>query len=357
MSKFDYLIYIGRFQPFHNGHLHVIKKSLEISKNLIIVLGSHNSAPSIRNPFSTYIRRSMIEGSLMDDGLITQLSRISYIPQVDHTYNEDRWIASIQSAVWTIVHNKFTPNPIKIGIVGFNKDHSSYYLKKFPQWEVVEVEPYKLISGTVLSSTLIREYLFQHINNYNDVLKDFVSPSTIETFNSNQKNLITLKEEYDFIKKYKTQWETSPYPVTFVTVDALVAQSGHILLVKRRAAPGKGLLALPGGFLGQNETLLEATLRELKEETKLSVPIPVMMGSIKNQKTFDNPHRSDRGRTITQTTYFHLTDQNELPKVKGSDDAEKAFWMPFSDVVMNRDQFFEDHFSIIENMVGIWPII
>ena len=58
-----------------------------------------------------------------------------------------------------------------------------------------------------------------------------------------------LKQEHDYILGYRRAWEAAPYPPTFVTTDAVVVQSGHILLIQRKAAPGKGLWALPGGFL------------------------------------------------------------------------------------------------------------
>jgi bifunctional NMN adenylyltransferase/nudix hydrolase len=149
------------------------------------------------------------------------------------------------------------------------------------------------------------------------------------------------------IEKYKEAWKAAPFPPTFMTVDAVVVQSGHILLVKRGDMPGKGLWALPGGFLNQGETMLDGAIRELKEETKIKVPVPVLKGSIKDSKTFDAPHRSQRGRTITQAFYIDLGFDERLPKVKGSDDAEKAFWVPLNEVVAQRDKFFEDHFHII----------
>jgi bifunctional NMN adenylyltransferase/nudix hydrolase len=149
------------------------------------------------------------------------------------------------------------------------------------------------------------------------------------------------------IKKYKESWKAAPFPPTFMTVDAVVVQSGHVLLVQRGDMPGKGLWALPGGFLNQGETMLDGAIRELKEETKIKVPVPVLKGSNKGSKTFDAPNRSQRGRTITQAFYIDLGFAEELPRVKGSDDAEKAFWVPLSEVVAKRDQFFEDHFHII----------
>jgi bifunctional NMN adenylyltransferase/nudix hydrolase len=159
-----------------------------------------------------------------------------------------------------------------------------------------------------------------------------------------------LCSEYDMVKRYKEAWKAAPFPPTFMTVDAVVVQSGHILLVKRGDMPGKGLWALPGGFLNQEETMLDGAIRELKEETKIKVPVPVLKGSVKDSKTFDAPNRSSRGRTITQAFFIDLG-MGELPKVKGSDDAEKAFWVPFNELV--QEKFFEDHAHIISHFLGI----
>jgi bifunctional NMN adenylyltransferase/nudix hydrolase len=163
----------------------------------------------------------------------------------------------------------------------------------------------------------------------------------------------TLSEEYQMVKKYKEAWKAAPFPPTFMTVDAVVVQSGHILLVKRGDMPGKGLWALPGGFLNQDEKMLDGAIRELKEETKIKVPVPVLKGSIKSSHTFDAPNRSQRGRTITQAFFIDLGFDSKLPKVKGSDDAEKAFWVPLDEVVRNRDKFFEDHVAIVDYFTHI----
>lgn len=92
-----------------------------------------------------------------------------------------------------------------------------------------------------------------------------------------------LRDEFDFIRSYRTAWEGAPYAPTFVTVDAVVIQSGHILLVERGARPGKEQWALPGGCINPKESLRTACLRELKEETRLKVPVPVLNGCIQSQ--------------------------------------------------------------------------
>jgi len=61
-------------------------------------------------------------------------------------------------------------------------------------------------------------------------------------------------------------------PLVAVSV-ALMDRNGRILLVKRRFEPGKGLWSIPGGLVELGETIREAALRELEEETGVKADI------------------------------------------------------------------------------------
>ncbi len=51
------------------------------------------------------------------------------------------------------------------------------------------------------------------------------------------------------------------------TADAVVTQHAHVLLIERKDNPGRGLKALPGGFVGKKERVKAAFIRELNAET------------------------------------------------------------------------------------------
>ena len=71
------------------------------------------------------------------------------------------------------------------------------------------------------------------------------------------------------------------------------------------------------------------------------------------QHVFDHPKRSMRGRTITHAFLFNLDDyKTPLPQVVGNDDALEAIWMPFNDVQLNEEMFFEDHIHIINHFIN-----
>jgi len=123
--------------------------------------------------------------------------------------------------------------------------------------------------------------------------------------------------------------------------------AGHVLLVTRKSNPGKGYYALPGGFLNQNETIRQCTIRELKEETSISTDAVVLDKCAKETHVFDHPLRSLRGRTITHATLFELDFNKPMPQIKGGDDAATALWMPFNELGLHEEWFFDDHIHII----------
>jgi bifunctional NMN adenylyltransferase/nudix hydrolase len=333
---YDVLAFIGRFQPFHDGHAAVVDQALKSADTVALVIGSHDQPRDTRNPFTTAERIAMITAVYPNE---VAAGRIKFVPQYNHAYNDERWIAGVQLGVTALI-----PHPkASIGLIGHAKDKSSFYLACFPTWESIAV-----VNVRGLDATKIRARYF----GTTEALTDVPAPvlSFLEDFKKTPA-FQTVKAEMAFIAKYKTQWATAPYAPTFHTVDAVVVQSGHILLVKRGALPGRGLWALPGGFLNQDETLRDGMLRELKEETCIDVPLGALDRCVRSWRTFDDPNRSARGRTITTAFLIELRMQTKLTKVLGADDAEKAAWVPLANVT--RSLMFEDHYGIVQEMVGI----
>jgi bifunctional NMN adenylyltransferase/nudix hydrolase len=344
--KYDFLVFIGRFQPFHHGHKRVIDQALALSRRVILLVGSARQARSMRNPFSFAERARMISESYPPD----VRDRLLITPLLDLPYSDQSWIGRVQMSVQGIVCQYHVTGMPRIGLIGHQKDHSSYYLKMFPQWQHEDVQQQE-----ILNATDVRDALFA--SHEDDAPLAAVSPlvpenvySFLQQFRATKTGSELIAEVRDILA-YKALWSAAPYPPVFVTVDAVVVQSGHILLVRRRHAPGKGQWALPGGFINQHERLEDAVVRELREETRISVPAPVLKGCVRGRHIFDDPYRSSRGRTITTAFLIELAGQTDgLPKVRGGDDADRATWLPISD--LDPEQMFEDHFHIIQHMLG-----
>jgi bifunctional NMN adenylyltransferase/nudix hydrolase len=355
MARKDLTVFIGRFSPFHNGHAAVLERALQTSKVVLVLVGSAGDAPTIKNPFSYQFRSDLIWSwrKTLGQGKYGKL-RISSLP--DTPYNDQLWTRDVQVEV-EAAKNAFVDelglNPT-IHLTGAKRDASGWYLDVFPTWQKDFFQDAE--HDFSLSASKVRDILFTS-SDHADVasrvgsLVPGVTLDALREFRT-QPLFEQLRREHHFIESYKMRWQAAPYAPTFTTVDAVVVQAGHVLLIERRAEPGKGLWALPGGFVNQSERLQAAVLRELREETRLKVPEPVLKGSIKSKETFDHPDRSLRGRTITTAFLIQLAETGELPTVKGGDDAAKAFWVPIAEAMAKRDQFFEDHYSIIQTMIG-----
>ncbi len=331
-----YAILIGRFQPFHNAHAQLLEKAFAQAQHVIVALGSHRTAPNIRNPWNTAQREAMIRNSLS----AAHHARLHFVYLRDYLYNDNLWAAELQAQVAALARDEKS-----IVLIGHRKDSSSYYLEGFPQWEFQDF-PLRL----PIHAIQIRESYLRGESAWEKQVPRSVREFMRE-FSANG-DYARLAAEQRFIDEYKRDWSAAPYPPIFVTTDAVVFKSGHILVVKRRGFPGKGLLALPGGFVAQDEFVEHAAIRELREETGIALHANELRKFVAAARVFDHPERSLRGRTITHGFYFNLGAVGELPRVKGGDDASKAFWMSLNDVYLNEDRFFEDHVSIITHFVN-----
>lgn len=140
---------------------------------------------------------------------------------------------------------------------------------------------------------------------------------------------------------------TYTYPRPAVTADIAIfrKQKAHseILLIERGSQPFQGLHALPGGFVGPEETLLEAAWRELAEETGLK---GIELFQI---HTFSAPDRDPRGRTIT-TVFGSVIEPSTILRIKPGSDASSAAWFDLS----NLPELAFDHREIINFCVNFF---
>lgn len=340
--KYDLAVFIGRFQPFHNGHKKVIEEALKVSENVLILIGSASEKRTYHNPFIHFERRYMIDSSFHDKN---DRSRLIFEYLSDFPYNEDEWIEEVQKKA-----NKYkTSSDSKICLIGHSKDNSSYYLKMFPEWGSVSVDNHGGLSATPMRNLFFSEGR-KSLEKGTTLCKNlpFGTRSFLEAF-ALKYDFKDLKEEFNFIENYGKQWGSGP----FNTVDACVIQSGHVLMIRRGGRPERGALALPGGFLDKAETLKDGMLRELVEETNIDVPPGVLEGSIIRSEAFDEPRRDPRARIITHAYLLSLPKRATLPKVRGGDDAAEALWVPLSN--LNEGECFGDHYHIIQRLRGWLP--
>ncbi len=141
---------IGRFQPFHLGHLEALQFALSKVDKLWIGLGSSNKPIEKNNPFSAEERKEMILSSI-DDPMKDKIS-IYFIPDLD---DHVKWIEKIDTIV------------PKFGIVFSNDELTKHLYSK----RTVPITPIPFLKRDALSGTNIRKLIISD-QKWNDLVPD-----------------------------------------------------------------------------------------------------------------------------------------------------------------------------------------
>lgn len=406
--KHKLAVVIGRMQFLHTGHIHLFREAAKQADQLLVLVGSADKAPSPSNPFSYRDRERVILQALRDEGIEQYLSGNIAVKPLADDYREEQWQLNVMNAVSAYSDEQMPCSGYHIQdadvvLVGHEKDDSSYYLRSFPQWnffnapndrglnatdfrkelfdQAPAVDPTFLprlyaifmamdkTDGAKLCEEIQRQvsgsyFLAKHFDpNASKVtpMPDMThlklnSPDSMHQFLEDyirSPEYQNMRAESQRYRDDKFAWSMAPYPVTFVTTDAVVTHKSSILMIRRKFNPGRGLWALPGGFLGEKQWIRDSIIRELREETRIAVPNDDLLRIMQPIQVFDNPSRSLRGRSITHAARFNLDHLGleRRPKVRADDDAEAVRWFTFSEILKADSSLFEDHAEIIKRLV------
>ncbi|MGE5389073.1 MAG: adenylyltransferase/cytidyltransferase family protein, partial [Hyphomicrobiales bacterium] len=210
MMRYDLAVFIGRFEPFHLGHLSILQRALLQSERVVVLVGSAEAPRTAKNPWTFTERVVMIHAALGPDA-----RRVTALPLRDHLYNDNAWLAEAQAQVASVAGDAR-----RIALFGFSKDAPSYYLKAFPQWELVDAA-----SVPLLTATELRRHLFSEDAGALRLIEANVPEPVfgiIDAFRHTDAFRQTL-DEFRHVENYRAAWSSAPYPPIFVTVDAAVA--------------------------------------------------------------------------------------------------------------------------------------
>jgi 8-oxo-dGTP diphosphatase len=130
-----------------------------------------------------------------------------------------------------------------------------------------------------------------------------------------------------------------------LTVDAIItAENGKLVFIRRKNPPYQGSWALTGGFVEYGETVEQAVMREVKEETGLLVEIKKIVG------VYSDPERDPRGHTITVS---FLTDKIGGDPKADTDASEVSYFT--REEALHLDLAF-DHQKILKDALRFLPI-
>ena len=359
-------VVIGRFAPVHKGHIEQVFARAAKYDKVIVLLGSSFKALDTKNPFLPDERKMMILNSLHDYSI--DVSKFSFYPIRDY-FDNYKWIKEVHKTI-----NEAGVHSYSKILVGSQKDESSYYLKFFPEYKLDITIP-----DAPINATDIRKAMFE--NNIESV-SHLLTPTTFAYLqnwmkNTQRERFLNLQEEYQHQQKSRkgivsftpdghllrdenSNIIVKPYNPIDICVDNIVLWRNKILLVRRRKRPGKGLWALPGGHLEANERIAEGAIRELKEETHITIfdknneEVKLNSTFLRDRRIFDDPNRSLNGRKITNVFYWGLWHSHEV-SVRGDDDVDMAAWVDVDKIDNMCYDLFEDHYTIIKSMVYLKP--
>src|SRR5271167_4558339 len=164
-------VFIGRFSPFHNGHAEVLKRALETSNLVLVLVGSSGQARTTKNPFTFEERRAMIHAY---QAQTSRLRDPNYDPNelhgnhgilviepiYDHPYNDNAWIAGVQAVVNRVKAERARLLPeTPVYLTGSDRDASTWYLNAFGDFFTKDLVT-NHSTGLDLSATKIRDILF-----------------------------------------------------------------------------------------------------------------------------------------------------------------------------------------------------
>ncbi|MGH1566038.1 MAG: nicotinamide-nucleotide adenylyltransferase [Nitrosopumilus sp.] len=138
---------IGRFQPFHLGHLEALQFALSKVEKLWVGLGSSNKPAEKNNPFSGEERKKMILSSINDS--MKERITIYFIPDLD---DHIRWIEKIDTIV------------PKFDII-FSNDELTKHLYSKRNIQVISIPFVKrdVLSGTNIRDLIISNQKWNHL--------------------------------------------------------------------------------------------------------------------------------------------------------------------------------------------------
>jgi 8-oxo-dGTP diphosphatase len=288
-------LYIGRFQPFHNGHLDAVKQIVNAGyERVVLGIGSCQEKRTSKNPLSYDERKSLIESAFGNQ-------------------NIDYDILSIPDFGDDLLWTNYVVNNLNFDTVFTGNDWTQKCFEEYSKKQV-----YRLNQQMQICATDIREKIVNN-GNWQELVHENVA-----------NNLMKNGLEKIIVNCCRPELKT-PY----LAVDGIVETTGGIVLIERLNEPFG--YALPGGFVDIGESCEDALVREMSEEVCLDVRDLNLFGM------YSAPLRDPR-QHIASCVY--VCKSNGIPKA--ADDAKKVFVVPIEklgeyDLVFDHRKIIDDY--------------
>ena len=146
---------IGRFQPFHLGHLGLVRQILNENGEIIIVIGSSQANYTPKNPFTAGERVWMIRDTLIESKI--DMSKV-FMVNANDDENNSRWFSNIKSV---------SP-PFKVLYTGNN------FVKNLIKNETLIIKEPQLFQENIFKGTVIRKLILENNSKWQELVSESV---------------------------------------------------------------------------------------------------------------------------------------------------------------------------------------
>lgn len=124
-------VFIGRFQPFHLGHLKVLRAAVDTADHVVVIIGSVNAEPSLKNPWSFLERRLMVLAALTPK----EREKVSIGAAYDMPGRDADWVRAVRKEARVQANRVLgTRGKRAFTLIGCHKGADTYYLKLYRGW-------------------------------------------------------------------------------------------------------------------------------------------------------------------------------------------------------------------------------
>ena len=346
-------VVIGRFQGYHTEHHKHLGRAASENDVVFVLIGSTNRRQSIKNPFTAEQRRLMIVLNLDEDVFLYD-GRMDYRVNIRLLHDNGDDNAWKQAVIRTVEPYATGAGDI-ITLYGSDKDESTFYLNMFPEWRQSFTVDQTGFDATKFREAWFKGYQTTDLIRQNEKLIKHIPEGTLQYLDHVWKFNPNLQDEWSYYQQEKALFKGYPYPetLTFNCGDAVVQWMDYILFIQRAHNPGKGCLALPGGFKNRDETFSDASERELYEETRINIPPHALHKCIRGVKLFDDPRRSLGIPRTTLAVHYDVTHMfDDFPDVYPADDAASHAWIKINQLDDHAINMYDDHLFIVKHFLN-----
>ena len=322
-------LFIGRFQPLHNGHIDALKQIIERSpsfENVVIVISSSNNTTNdSQNPFSTEERVEML-GSLSRE-LKTETTLIRIVPVPDN-HDPSQYAEHVRGCVKKQTREEIDITPESTVLI-VTPSTSPYIVDCFTtKHQPSSFETLKVDQRTPIRGNDIRQMMATGIKAWMALVPRSTARTVVSCDGEARVNKVIGKR-----KAYR-----NPTPTADVIIEG---EDDKVVLIERKHAPFGW--ALPGGFVNYGEDVWDGARREANEETGITANELALLN------VYGRPDRDTRFHT--QTTVFIAPFGSWKGTLSGADDAKSAMFFTEQEITTLPVAF--DHRSILNDFFQV----